>query len=189
MISASTPSRAISLRRCSGSAPDFCRSRSSPWKTESCNRDRWWPSETLHFTPFSSTSVRGRRSAYFASRRSFHRFAGSFIWLSHEIIKYLFGSLGRAVRSQPACPALSNRHWFGASIISNALLTNFFICSLNHFVIITLQPPLPVDSLTASEAVQSFQHGYTQQADRAPDAPSRVSGSAHRVPDLLLEEG
>src|SRR5262245_36517816 len=69
--------------------------------------------------------MRGRRSAYFASRRSFHKFAGSFMWLSHEIIKYLFGSPGRAVRSQPACPGVSSRHWFGASSIATFLLPNF----------------------------------------------------------------
>src|SRR5215204_4239502 len=44
-------------------------------------------------------------------------------------MKYLLGSLGRAVRSQPACPGVSNRHWFGASIIAT-LLNEIFHLSL-----------------------------------------------------------
>ena len=45
--------------------------------------------------------TRGMRSRYFLSMRSAQRVDGSFAWQSAEMMTYLFGSSGRAVRFQP----------------------------------------------------------------------------------------
>src|SRR2546427_6815710 len=62
-------------------------------------------------------------------------------------MKYLFGSPGRAVRSQPWCPGVSSLHWFGASSISNALLLIFSLDSMIHFLALcnALTPSAPYE--------------------------------------------
>ena len=102
ITSASMPSRAWSRRRSRGSAPAFWRSMSSP--SSSCTRRRSGrcPSDTRHITPLASVITRGMRSRYFLSMRSAHSVDGSLAWQSAEMIRYRFGSSGRAVRVQPA---------------------------------------------------------------------------------------
>ncbi len=73
-----------------------------------------WPSETRHFTPFSSVITSGTRARYFSSIRVAQRSWGSLAWQSAETMKYFRGSPGRALRGQPACPGVVSRHWLGS---------------------------------------------------------------------------
>src|SRR5215469_3874303 len=60
--------------------------------------------------------MRGRRFLNLASMRSYQRFPGSLQWQSAEIIRYLSGSSGRAVRFHPGCPGVSSRQRLGSLI-------------------------------------------------------------------------
>src|SRR5262250_2364768 len=153
MISASMPSRSWSRRRCFGSAPACWRSWSSPSRLLKRMRSGRCPSDTRHWTPSLSVMTRGRRSRYFTSMRSAHRFDGSLAWQSAETMKYLLGSPGRAVRGQPVCPGESSRHRLGA-LISTWLIP------------LSLSDGLPVhESEGHFGVVVRLEHGLDGRAD------------------------
>src|ERR1700730_2911228 len=158
--STSIPSRSWSARRPIGSAPALLRAWSSPSSVDRRSRSGRWPSLPRHCTPSLSVITRGRRSRYFSSMRSTHRFAGSLAWPSADAMKYFFAASGRALRGQLEAPGVSRRQRLGSLttiwLIVSSSSTSFLSVGSRYC---DLRPFLQVPFDAGQHALAGFQLG------------------------------